>query len=73
MIGAARANASVATRIDTPDPTPTPTPEPTVQNNPPEEPRVLPETGGEDYLPYAIVLLVAAAAVGVAARRLGRR
>ena len=73
VIGAARANASVATRIDTPEPTPTPSPTPSVQGNPPEEPRVLPETGGEDYLPYAIVLLVAAAAVGVGARRLGRR
>lgn len=74
VIGAARTNASVAMAVDLPPtPRPPPTQPPPVQNNPPEEPRVLPDTGGDDYVPYAIVLLVAGVAIGVTARRLARR
>jgi hypothetical protein len=72
VIGAARTSAAVATRVDLPA-TPTPTPTQQVQGNPPEEPRVLPDTGGDDLVPYAIALLVAALAIGVTARRLARR
>jgi hypothetical protein len=75
VIGAGRANAAVAIRVDLPEASPTPTRSPTqeVLGNPPKEPRVLADTGGDDYLPYAIVLLLAAALLGITARRLARR
>ena len=70
-IAAAATNASVAMRVDYASPTPTPSR--VVHNNPPEEPRVLPDTGGDDYLPIAVALLLLAVGVGVVARRLARR
>lgn len=73
LIGTAVANAAVAIRVDLPPPTPPPTPTQPVPNNPPDEPRVLPDTGADDYVPYAVGLLVVAAAVALTARRLARR